>query len=159
MAIVLRPHGKLDLKEAVKLKQKMHEAARITELRNHLFWVVDLAKVTDIDHFGAIALLDIRQYAKRAGHQLFLSNVSTAVRSVLNIAHLTQEFNFLSNNECLPDVSLKSADSEVVKPTQNSQKLAQFPLPASLHSRHLYKTIAELKSKFLEPSADLPVSV
>jgi anti-anti-sigma factor len=105
MAIVLRPHGKLDLKEAVKLKQKMHEVARTTELGSHQFWVVDLAKVNDIDHFGAVALLEIRRYAQQLEHKLFLSNVSNTVRSILNIAHLTQEFDFLAHNDCLPTVS------------------------------------------------------
>lgn len=159
MAIVLRPHGKLDLKEAVKLKQKMHEVARNTELKSHQFWVVDLAKVTDLDHFGAISLLDVRRYAQQTGHKLFLSNVSNTVRSVLNIAHLTQEFEFLDQNNCLPNVSPDRCSSTVAEPTQSSQKVAQFPTPDSPHSRHLYKTIASLKSKFMERSADFPVSV
>jgi anti-anti-sigma factor len=159
MAIVLRPHGKLDLKEAVKLKQKMHEVARTTELGSHQFWVVDLAKVNDIDHFGAVALLEIRRYAQQLEHKLFLSNVSNTVRSILNIAHLTQEFDFLAHNDCLPTVSPDSFSSQIPDRTQNCPTLAQFPIPASTHSHRLYKTIASLKSRFVEGSADLPVSV
>jgi anti-anti-sigma factor len=158
MAIVLRPHGKLDLKEAVKLKQKMHEVSQIPEVDSHQFWVVDLAQVTDIDHFGAIALLEVRRYAQKTGQKLFLSNVGNAVQSVLTIAHLTQEFEFLGHNNCFPNVSPEIVSSPVPEPTQSSHKLAQ-PTPASPYSRHLYKTIASLKSKFMERSADLPVSV
>jgi anti-anti-sigma factor len=159
MAIVLRPHGKLDLKEAVKLKQKMHEVARTPDLESHQFWIVDLAKVNDLDHFGAIALLEVRQYAQQTGHQFFLSNASNTVKSVLNIAHIAQEFNFLDHNDCLPNVALDRGSSTVSQPAQTSQRVPQLPVPASQHSHRLYKTIASLKSKLVERSADLPVSV
>lgn len=154
MAIVLRPHGKLDLKEAMKLKQKMHEVAQTAELDSHQFWVVDLAKVNDLDHFGAIALLEIRRYTQKTGHKLFLSNVSNSVRSILNIAHLTSEFEFLTHNPSWPD-----AKSATAARAPNDHKVAQFPLPAAPQSQRLYKTIASLKSKFVERSTDLPISV
>lgn len=154
MAIVLRPHGKLDLKEAMKLKQKMHEVAQTAELDSHQFWVVDLAKVNDLDHFGAIALLDIRRYAQKTGHKLYLSNVSNTVRSILNIAHLSAEFEFLAHNHCLPEVKSATADR-----TQGDRKVAQFPLPVAPQSQRLYKTIASLKSKFVERATDIPISV
>lgn len=159
MAIVLRPHGKLDLKEAVKLKQKMHEVARTHDLEIHQFWIVDLAKVNDIDHFGAIALLEVCRYAQQTGHQFFLSNASNTVKSVLNIAHIAQEFQFLDHNDCLPNVNLDRSSSMVSQPAQSSNKLPKLPIPASQHSHRLYKTIASLKSKLVERSADLPVSV
>lgn len=159
MAIVLRPHGKLDLKEAVKLKQKMQDVAQTTDIESHQYWIVDLAKVNDIDHFGAIALLEVRRYVEQIGHQLFLSNANTIVKSVLNIAHISQEFKFLDHNECLPRVAKLSRSKTVALPTQPSPKVAQFPIPASPYSHRLYKTIASLKSKLVERSADFPISV
>lgn len=154
MTIVLRPHGKLGLKEAMKLKQKMHEVARTAELDSHQFWVVDLAKVNDLDHFGAIALLEIHRYAQKTGHKLFLSNVSYTVRSILNIAYLTPEFEFLSRNHCLSEVKSASVDRK-----QDDRKVTPFPLQVTPQSQRLYKTIASLKSKSIEQSVDLPISV
>lgn len=159
MAIVLRPHGKLDLKEAVKLKQKMQDVAQTIDVESHQFWILDLGKVSDLDHFGAIALLEVRRYVEQLGHQLFLSNASNTVKSVLKIAHISQEFEFLERNECLSAVGKDRAAQAVNLPTPQSQKVAQFPLPASPHSRRLYNTLVSLKSKLIERSADWPISV
>jgi anti-sigma B factor antagonist len=157
MAIVLRPHGKLDLKEAVKLKKKMHAVAQTAELENHQVWIVDLAQVNDIDHFGAIALLEVRRYAQYTGHQLFLNNVNHTVLSVLNIAQLTQEFDFLGHHNCKTDVSSHCCSGQTQ--TQTVQKLTQLSTSPSPHSRRFSPTLTMLRSKFVERSTDVPISI
>lgn len=91
MAIVLRPHGKLNAKGAVKLKRKLDQL--VTDLSTTpRTWVVDLWDVSSIDRNGIVTLLQLRRQAQQARCRLVLRDLSETVRATLEVAHLTAEF-------------------------------------------------------------------
>jgi anti-anti-sigma factor len=94
MAIVLRPKGKLDLVGSTTLQQKFEKIANLAS-NNQKLWVIDLDEVSDVNHFGLTTLVALRRLATHKGCRLFLRNLNPPVQSMLEIAHLSEEFDIL----------------------------------------------------------------
>lgn len=91
MAIVLRPQGKLDLIGSATLQQKLERVANISSGTSQM-WIVDLAEVNFINHFGLTTLMAARRLARDKGCRLFLSNIKPPIQLMLEIAQISQEF-------------------------------------------------------------------
>lgn len=112
MAIVLRPQGKLDLIGSATLQQKLERVANISSGTAQM-WIVDLAEVNFINHYGLTTLMAARRLAREKGCRLFLSNIKPPIQLMLEIAQISQEF------EILP------SQTNIVAETTISQPLAQ----------------------------------
>ncbi|WP_159789493.1 STAS domain-containing protein [Sodalinema gerasimenkoae] len=91
MAIVLRPHGKLNAHGAAKLKRKLGQLLA-TIAANQKTWIVDLADVHHIDRNGVVSLIQLRRQAESACCNLVLRDVSESVQMTLDAAHLSDGF-------------------------------------------------------------------
>ncbi|TVR11007.1 MAG: anti-sigma factor antagonist [Phormidium sp. GEM2.Bin31] len=91
MAIVLRPHGKLNAHGAAKLKRKLGKLLA-TVAANQKNWIVDLADVHHIDRNGVVSLIQLRRQAEGACCHLVLRDVSESVQMTLDAAHLSEGF-------------------------------------------------------------------
>lgn len=91
MAIVLRPHGKLNAHGSSKLKRKLSHLIESNTIIPHT-WIVDLWDVSAIDRNGLVALIELRRKAQNAQCQLILRDLSESVQATLDIAHLSEEF-------------------------------------------------------------------
>ena len=95
MAIVLRPHGKLNAHGAAKLKQKLGQL--LTKVpANQKTWIVDLGDVHHIDRNGLVSLIELRRQAEGACCNFVLRDVSESVRMTLDAAHLSERFTIQS---------------------------------------------------------------
>jgi anti-anti-sigma factor len=92
MAIVLRPHGKLNAHGAAKLKRKLGQLLT-TIAAGQKTWIVDLGDIHHIDRNGLASLIELRRRAENASCNFLLRDVSESVRMTLDAAHLTQSFN------------------------------------------------------------------
>ncbi len=97
MAIVLKPRGKLDLVGSTTLQQKFEKVVNLAA-NNQKLWVIDLNRVEDINHFGLTTLVSLRRLAAEKGCRLFLRNLSSQVQLMLDIAHLSEEFDILPHD-------------------------------------------------------------
>ncbi|OAB58020.1 hypothetical protein AY600_17995 [Phormidium willei BDU 130791] len=92
MAIVLRPHGKLNAHGAAKLKRKLGQLLT-TIAAGQKTWIVDLGDIHHIDRNGLASLIELRRRAENASCNFLLRDVSESVRMTLEAAHLAQSFN------------------------------------------------------------------
>ncbi|MGM0456621.1 MAG: STAS domain-containing protein [Cyanobacteriota bacterium] len=92
MAIVLRPHGKLNAHGAAKLKRKLGQLLT-TIAAGQKTWIVDLGDIHHIDRNGLASLIELRRQAEKASCNFLLRDVSESVRMTLDAAHLGQGFN------------------------------------------------------------------
>lgn len=91
MAIVLRPHGKLNAHGAAKLKRKLGQLLT-TVAAGQKTWIVDLGDIHHIDRNGLVSLIELRRQAEGASCDFLLRHVSESVRMTLDAAHLGQSF-------------------------------------------------------------------
>jgi len=91
MAIVLRPHGKLDARGGIRLRRKLEKLVASSNKR-HTTWIVDLADVREIDRNGLTALLALRRCSQNRDCRLLLRDVSEPVWTLLEVAHLDETF-------------------------------------------------------------------
>jgi anti-sigma B factor antagonist len=92
MNILLRPQRNLDIKGASVLQQKVSSLMPVPE---NSAWVIDLVEVSEIDHFGLTALVEIRRAVRQSQCRLYLFNLKQPVRSILEIAGLDKEFEII----------------------------------------------------------------
>lgn len=91
MAIVLRPHGKLNAHGAAKLKRKLGQLLT-TIAAEQKTWIVDLGDIHHIDRNGLASLIELRRQAEGADCTFLLRDVSESVKITLEAAHLGQGF-------------------------------------------------------------------
>ncbi len=91
MAIVLRPHGKLNAHGAAKLKRKLGQLLT-TVAAGQKTWIVDLGDIHHIDRNGLASLVELRRQAEESSCAFWLRDVSESVRMTLDAAHLGQSF-------------------------------------------------------------------
>ncbi|MGC9503423.1 STAS domain-containing protein [Baaleninema sp.] len=146
MAIVLRPHGKLDARGAAKLRRKLRSLVASSPKTQNT-WIVDLSDVRAIDRNGLTSLVALRRCASKAGCQLILRDPSETARAMLEVAHLESSFEIRQSTN-------KSTKKKIAPPTKlpKPQTLAKVsppsidrsssPVsvsqPASLESRNSY---------------------
>lgn len=91
MAIVLRPHGKLNAHGAAKLKRKLGQLLT-TIAAGQKTWIVDLGDIHHIDRNGLASLIELRRQAEGDRCTFVLRDVSESVRMTLEAAHLSHGF-------------------------------------------------------------------
>lgn len=90
MYVVVRPQNDLDVKGAKLLKRKLLKFVETATTESVSYWVIDLARVDRIDHFGLLALVELRRLAYQKRCQLRLCNLKNQVRSILEMTELDQ---------------------------------------------------------------------
>jgi anti-anti-sigma factor len=91
--IVLRPQGKLDVLGSALFKQQVERVSSFAT-EDQGVWIVDLAEIESINHFGVTSLMGARRTALEKGAKLLLRNVSDSVHFILEVAQLLDYFEF-----------------------------------------------------------------
>ncbi|MDC0835746.1 STAS domain-containing protein [Geitlerinema sp. CS-897] len=144
MAIVLRPHGKLDARGAAKLRRKLQSLVASSP-KNQTTWIVDLSDIRSIDRNGLTALVALRRCASKANCKLVLRDISESVRSLLQVAHLESSFEIRqgkspdNTSESRPNPSPLTPAADISKlPTERSSPPTIASQPTSLEVRDSY---------------------
>jgi len=87
-ALVLRPVGDVDLSRSPAMRERLTKA--IASPAKKL--IVDLSKVPYMDSSGVATLVEALQHCRKAGKKLVLAALQPKVRSIFEIAKLTQVF-------------------------------------------------------------------
>jgi anti-anti-sigma factor len=83
--------GELDLPATAEMSDELHELAR----REERLVVIDLRAVTFMDSSGLRLLVTLRNTVTDRGARLLLGDVSPAVRRVVDVAGLTDWFEYV----------------------------------------------------------------
>jgi anti-sigma B factor antagonist len=94
-AVAIRLRGALDLAYAYRFDDELRHAER--EASSCL--VLDLRELDFVDSAGMSRILAARRRARRAGRRLVLVRGSRAVQRFLQLAALTEHFEFVSDPE------------------------------------------------------------
>lgn len=94
-SIVLEPEGDVDLSRSPQLQAKLAEVLGRRPGRI----VVDLAKVPYMDSSGVATLVQGLQHCQRAGCELVIGALHPKVRSIFEIAKLTEIFRIVDDVE------------------------------------------------------------
>jgi anti-sigma B factor antagonist len=156
MMIVLRPQGNLDLVGAATLQQKVERVANFAAVTQKT-WVIDLARVNGINHFGLTALVAARRYAKDKGCRLFLRNLKPPVQLMLEIAQLNQDFEILDDVSSSSEASSQSS-SKVTSSDQKTQVSIEISQDRNSETSqeetssvlNLQRILSSFKSRFSE---------
>jgi len=91
--IVLAPEGDIDLSRSPQLQARLAEALSNKPARI----VVDLSKVPYMDSSGVATLVQGLQHCQRAGCELVIGALHPKVRSIFEIAKLTEIFRIVDD--------------------------------------------------------------
>lgn len=94
-SIVLEPEGDIDLSRSPQLQAKLAEVLDRKPRRI----VVDLSKVPYMDSSGVATLVQGLQHCQRAGCELVIGALHPKVRSIFEIAKLTEIFRIVDDVE------------------------------------------------------------
>jgi anti-sigma B factor antagonist len=94
-AVTLRMRGALDLAYAYRFDDQLRHAERDASR----CLVLDLRELDFVDSAGISRILAARRRARRAGRRLVLVRGSTAVQRFLQLAALTEHFEFVATPE------------------------------------------------------------
>jgi anti-anti-sigma factor len=99
-AVALRLRGALDLAYAYRFDDELRHAERDASS----LLVLDLRGLDFVDSAGISRILAARRRARRAGRRMVLVRGSNAVQRFLQLAALTEHFEYVSDlEEALPD--------------------------------------------------------
>ncbi|MGD1901647.1 MAG: STAS domain-containing protein [Geitlerinemataceae cyanobacterium] len=98
MAVVLQLKGRLDLVGAAKLRQYVERYLLAKHPKSDT-WVLDLSSIEFVGHSGIRLLVALRRLAQQRGNRLVLRHPTAAVRSVLEVALLGDEFELWLDRE------------------------------------------------------------
>jgi anti-sigma B factor antagonist len=155
MAIVLRPKGKLDLVGSTSLQQKIDQV--VTVSNSQKLWVIDLDGVNEVNHFGLTTLVALRRLAANKGCRLFLRNLNPNVQSMLDIAHLSEEFDILPPDSAIvgepplgyvSTTKAKRYQTEVTIENSNPEQESQQAQTQAIGN--IRKILSNLKTKLPE---------
>jgi len=91
--VVLRPEGDIDLSRSPQLQARLAEALSRKPARI----VVDLSRVPYMDSSGVATLVQGLQHCQRAGCELVIGKLHPKVRSIFEIAKLTDVFRIVDD--------------------------------------------------------------
>lgn len=94
-AVLLRPHGDVDLSCARELQGALHQALRSKPGR----LVVDLSDVPYMDSSGVATLVEAMQIARRGNTTVILCNLQDKVQSIFEIARLDRVFKIAASSD------------------------------------------------------------
>ncbi len=94
-SLVLQPEGDIDLSRSPQLQARLAEALGRKPARI----VVDLSKVPYMDSSGVATLVQGLQHCQRAGCELVIGSLHPKVRSIFEIAKLTEIFAIVDDIE------------------------------------------------------------
>lgn len=92
-AVLLKPHGDVDLSCARELQGALHQALREKPAR----LIVDLADVPYMDSSGVATLVEAMQIARKGKTSVILCNMQEKVRSIFEIARLDRVFKIVGS--------------------------------------------------------------
>lgn len=92
-AVIVRPHGDVDLASSPELRAAMHEAVAKEEPKT----IIDLCDVSYMDSSGVATLVEALQNTRRAGGALILCGMNDRVRSIFQIARLDAIFTIMTD--------------------------------------------------------------
>jgi anti-sigma B factor antagonist len=115
-AVSLRLSGALDLAHAYRFDDELRHAERDASS----LLVLDLRDLDFVDSAGISRILAARRRARRAGRRMVLVRGSRAVQRFLQLAALTEHFEFVTSpEEVLPDgVALGTPHSATAAPAK-----------------------------------------
>jgi anti-anti-sigma factor len=91
MAVVLLPKGRLDLIGATKLQQNA-ERHFLSAKPPNTIWILDLSQIEFVGHAGIRLLVALRRLAQQRNSRFVLRHPTAAVRSVLEVALISELF-------------------------------------------------------------------
>ncbi|NMG57586.1 anti-sigma factor antagonist [Geitlerinema sp. P-1104] len=151
MAIVLRPHGKLNAHGAAKLKRKLGQLLT-TVAANQKTWIVDLADVHHIDRNGLVSLIELRRQAEGACCTFLLRDVSESVQMTLDAAHLSDGFRIQSQR----NPSTRRRSSPKPRPLRRSPR--PEPMTTWQNSPHHAETSREFEVSDADVDSEIEIS-
>jgi anti-anti-sigma factor len=123
-AVTMRLSGALDIAYAYRFDAAIRRAERDVGCL-----VLDLRELDFVDSAGISRILAARRRARRAGRRLVLVRGSTAIQRFLQLAALTEHFEFVSKPE---DAMPESGDGPGIPPrADGARPLRVATLPAS----------------------------
>ena len=123
-AVSMRLTGALDIAYAYRFDAAIRRAERDVDCL-----VLDLRELDFVDSAGISRILAARRRARRAGRRLVLVRGSTAVQRFLQLAALTEHFEFVSRPE-----DARSEDGDGPGPPLGARRARVATLPASRRS-------------------------
>jgi len=135
MAVVLQLKGRLDLVGAAKLQQYV-ERYLLSKQSPIDTWVLDLSAIEFVGHAGLRLLVALRRLAQQRGSRLVLRHPTAAVRSILEVALLGNEFELWLGEEVTGE---RDIVHELDTSGESSDKVKQNSLASSV--------VASLQSK------------
>ncbi len=93
--LVLQPIGDVDLSRSPQMRARL--AAALAKKPGRI--MVDLSKVPYMDSSGVATLVEALQHCRKAGCGLVLTSLHPRVRSIFEIAKLTQVFEIVDQTD------------------------------------------------------------
>jgi anti-sigma B factor antagonist len=126
-AVTLRLSGALDIAYAYRFDAALRRAERDTRCL-----VLDLRELDFVDSAGISRILAARRRARRAGRRLVLVRGSKAIQRFLQLAALTEHFEFVSRPEdAVPEIAETGSSSGPPPRADGARPLRVATVPAS----------------------------
>jgi anti-sigma B factor antagonist len=109
-AVLLQPHGPLDLETGKRLSQVLTQLESIP----HRVWILDLSHVDFIDSAGLSALITGLHLANKRQSRFVLHQLKPSVKLVLEITRLDQVFEIIETSAQLERILSLTAENETL---------------------------------------------